>query len=305
MASWLDLIDDASLDRFVAAGGNEDDDIVQVERDIETENLLSPVGGELPVRPNLYDTELLSQSETSAMHDDGEIETEASEITILPSISSSENLLRDRLFASHGSVLLVGHNDFPSESSSASLSLHPESVDSSIMTDLTEERMISSVSSDEESNADVSDVSSVASETSRRNDEWERHGDLPTTNTTTGITSTSSSDATSAGTVVDSRWYSRFQNEQDWDDFRTAAYQLLQAVDCPEADRDELMTQLIAQEEAMFWDAKESKNRCGGGGAACDMCAEQDKTTWLVELAAVVATVAITGVALVRFLKGR
>jgi hypothetical protein len=304
MASWLDLIDDASLDRFVAAGGNDDDDdddIVRVDRDIETENLLSPVGSELPVvqSSNLYDTELLSQSEISAMNDDDdEIVTEASEITILPSISSSENLLRDRLFGScHGSVLLVG-NDFPSESSSASLSLHPESVDSSVMTDLTEERMISSVSSDE----DDSDGSSMASEASRRNHEWE-----PTANATTTSTSMSSTHANAGAAVVhDSRWwYSRFQNEQDWDEFRTAAYQLLQAVDCPEADRDELMAQLIAQEEALFWNAKESTNKSGGDGGACDMCAEPDKTAWLVEWAAVVATVAITGVALVRYLKGR
>jgi hypothetical protein len=304
MASWLDLIDDASLDRFVAAGVNDDDDddIVQVERDAETENLLSPVGSELPVQlSQLYDTELLSRSEISAMNDndDNEIVTEASEITILPSISSSENLLRDRLFGSHGSVLLVG-TDFPSESSSSSvsLSLHPESLDSSVMTDLTEERMISSVSSDE----DDSDTSSTASEASRRNHEWEMHGDLPTT------TSTSSIHASAGAAEVHSRWYSRFQNEQDWDEFRTAAYQLLQAVDCPEADRDELMAQLIAQEEVMFWDAKESTNRSGsdgggGGGGPCEMCAEPDK--WLVEWAAVVATVAITGVALVRFLKGR
>jgi hypothetical protein len=234
MASWLDLIDDASLDRFVAAGVNDDDDddIVQVERDAETENLLSPVGSELPVQlSQLYDTELLSRSEISAMNDndDNEIVTEASEITILPSISSSENLLRDRLFGSHGSVLLVG-TDFPSESSSTSLSLHPDSVDSSVMTDLTEERMLSSVSSDE----DDSDTSSTASEASRRNHEWEMHGDLPTT------TSTSSIHASAGAAEAHSRWYSRFQNEQDWDEFRTAAYQLLQAVDCPEADRDEL-----------------------------------------------------------------
>ena len=48
-------------------------------------------------------------------------------------------------------------------------------------------------------------------------------------------------------------WYSHLRTDREWNDFRASAVALLRAMDCPAEQHDELIAQLIAAEEAQFW----------------------------------------------------
>jgi hypothetical protein len=346
--SWLDLIDDDSLDRFVRGGGGGGGDIhTGNNTNNELLNGISSAGGVIALvdvtsPPPVVDTDILFDDDDD--DDDYDEGSSYGSITILPSATSSltagvpqvaqrqrqEQLLPQASATDVSIATLESSEDSfaleeeESTSTSLSLSLHPESLESSLMTEFTGTTpMISSVSSEERSESSDDDstttsMDSCGSPPDSRTDsssgglaisafsETEQiYGTATTTPTPPPTTTTTTNSSTNLSSRTEDqlkRWYSHFQTEQDWDDFRDAAYEMLKAIDCPLEDRDDLIAQLIAAEEDLFWE--KSKSKCPAATGAV-VAAVQEPKTWLLEVAAVVATVAIAGVAVVRILKGR
>lgn len=276
MSTWHDLIDDSSVQRFVAGndvpssnGSNASNADASAEHGGATAT-------EAPPAEVLYETELLDASTLS--HEGERSSPEEGGITIVSSVPSSndvhnlipppENLPEQNRSGAMEDVSWMAEE-------SVSLSLHPSSVDSSIVTEFTEEssRMMASVSEISESSID---------DDHRSMDEGSASETSPS-----GISPSAENQL--------KLWYGRLQTDQDWNEFRASAVELLNAMDCPAADRDELLAQLIAAEEEAFW---------GQEGRAA-VVVQQPKYAWLWELAAVTAGVAVSSVALVRMLKGR
>lgn len=400
MSSWLDLVDDQSLERFVAGGSDnhhtdervpidpsQQDQCIVEEEDATHNNVATP---EVAATASLYGTELLvwNESTTDSSSDsnssissvssaassigsnfrghrgDGEEAAAvvggrtdgggSAGITILPSVSSSSIGVgtitpSSNSSGNHGagvSFLDLGRimtsssrasrlnsistsfvsvprddDDMEEESSTSSLSLHPESVESSIMTEFTTSggrmMMISAVSDDEDDDDElpaspiITSKDSSASFDADTNHDHDDDEDLvhkppPTTSVK------ESSDVLLVGEKRQQQqpplWYNRFQSEQDWQDFREATNKLLDAVDCPLEDRDQVMAELIAQEEDLFWERTKStgEQQQQRADAIYAVPSKNGMTArLLLEVTAVFATVAVTGVALVRLLKGR
>lgn len=308
--SWLDLIDDGSLDRFVSGGRSqgdeEDNDDDHLNGDQESGASIEEEDVTIPP-PVMYGTEILNGSMIFDDDDEEEEDSSYGSVTIIRSVSSSiTGVLQQQTRVLTQATTDVSISTMEDESSqeSSSLSLHPDSLESSLMTEFTGSRMISSLSSEESSESSddtyMEEVASIAGprgdpepEASDDRTEASRGQDsqaeqlLGTTTNTAKLSTARTEDKLKL-------WYSHFQTEQDWDEFREAANGLLKAMDCPLEDRDALIAQLIAAEEDLFWESKTN---------SVTLLAQPK--TWLLELAAVAATVALTGVAIVRILKGR
>jgi hypothetical protein len=305
--SWLDLIDDDSLNRFVSGrdegdggdeqllyGGEEADDEAAFLADEEySTSELEDVTAPPPVS-TLYGTEVLN---VSMLFDNEEEEESYTGVTIVSSVPSSATVVYDTIGApasAHvGSSPTTNNASISTMEESASLSMHMDSLESSVMTNVTLSSVnTTSVSSDEEQSESSDDTSmgdtSDLQDASVEKDDCTETSDGQISEATTKLCATNEDQL--------KLWYSRLKTEQDWDEFREAAHELLSAIDCPVEDQDDLIAQLIAEEEGYFWGSKTSDS--------CVVAATQPKT-WLLELATVAAAVAVTSVALIKILKGR
>jgi len=196
-------------------------------------------------------------------------------ITILSSAPSTELGQGQEVSRPLGGIT----GDFPSmevsEVDTASrLSLHPSSINSSIMT---------------QSSLGIPRTVSVDSS---EDDDDESMEPLPRTQQVERE-QTEEPSTEDASTSIDEGklkvWYGRLETEQDWDDFRHSAMELLNAIESSsENNQDALLSELILAEEEYFWGPKPEAQR-----------------NWLLDAAAIAGTVAFATVAAVRILKGR
>jgi hypothetical protein len=293
--SWL--IEEESIDRYVLddvdASGflytaeqrfRRDNDNVETnnERQIENEPPIDFVS------LNNNDGHILN---TSVIMLDDDQESIQSGVTILPSCSSSSIASHHQQQGTINTRFDVDSSRMGSlmDESGVALSIDPYSIDSSLLTEFSNSPLISSVVSEESVNegsvADhAADTCSCQNETSRN------------------VMPFRSCDSinSSCSTETDEkpkRWFSRFENEKDWDEFQEKTKQLLEAVDCPLEDRDELIAQLISMEEKMFWESKTDKGT--------ETVAVQSNVSWLLEVAALSASIVVAGLVIVRIIKGR
>jgi hypothetical protein len=295
--SWHDLIDDNSLNRFVSGGG---DDVIWLPAEDDEPDVTIP-----PSVTTLYGTELL---DVSVIFDDRDEEEDSSYdgITIVSSVPSStvnitapttSYVVNHRAGATATVLTMVDSEE------SSSLSLHPDSVESSIMTNFTQSSCVNASVSSEDDPSESSDAS-MESDPLESDPQVQNEAKRGFTKTFDGIDSEAlipvkyhaAIPKQSASTEDQLKlWYSRLKTEQDWDEFREAANELLQAMDCPLKDQDDLIAQLIAAEEDYFWESKTSSS---------SVALAQPKS-WLLEILAVAATVALTSVAVIKILKAR
>jgi hypothetical protein len=158
----------------------------------------------------------------------------------------------------------------------SALSINANSIDSSILTEFSGSHLISSVNSCE-------------------NDESSRKEQIVMDYDETMSDATLSQPLAEKG--QESCWYNQLEIEENWEEFQDRAKQLLDAVDCPLEERDELIAQLIFMEEQMFWSS--------GGKKCCDATTQPYTLSWLLEVAAASAAIAFAGIVMVRFLKTR
>jgi hypothetical protein len=277
--SWL--IEEESMDRFVLddIGGigrpdHFEEDGVSDREDAE----LIDLHDHIEILPPMDFVTL--RSSTSALLEapnifhDADQESIHSSITILLSCSSSSRntqLVPIRQDLSN-SVSVIDETD-------ASLSINANSIDSSILTEFSGTPCISSVNSFENSESLI-ELESV-------ND---------TTDTTESVL-TIDMHQTREENLKNNRWYNKFESEEKWDEFQEKTKLLLDAVECPMEDRDEMIAQLISMEEQMFWNSN--------GDQFNEETIHPPKLSWLLEVAALSASIAVAGVVLVRLLKCR
>ena len=257
MSTWDDLIDDSSLERFFAGTSV----VVPAEQHGTTE----------PTSP------LFSSNEENSS--DG--------ITILSSVETGNELYDDNNYATSipmrfAEEILDRAERTDANSSilteSSSLTLNASSVDSSLMTEFTE---TSSLTESSVSDINESDTASL--------------DDLSMVESTTSTFRASEHSYTEFSTTREKRWFSQFQTEQDWHNYRTSVVdEVMKAMDdCPAEERDALLAELIANEEHYFW---------GGHGEVSRI---EPKISWIWEALAVGGALAVAGAALVRILKSR
>ena len=195
-------------------------------------------------------------------------------ITIVPSCSSSSMTIQQHQQCppSQDSANIVSMID---ETNSA-LSINANSIDSSVLTEISSSHLISSVNS------------CGYSESSREEQSF-MDFDVASNETTVH--------PRTEAAVETGRWYNRIESEEDWYEFKEKAKQLLDAVDCPLEERDEFIAQLISMEEQMFWNSDSDR--------ACETRMHPPTLPWLLEVAALSASIALAGVVIVRFLKCR
>ena len=192
-------------------------------------------------------------------------------VTIVPSCSSS-TLQHEQYTSRQNSSNTVSMID----ETDVALSMNANSIDSSILTEFSGSPLLSSVNS------------------------CESYESLPDEQTIMDF------DETSHDTTVNQpreermendRWYNHFESEEEWEKFQEKTKQLLDAVDCPTEQRDEIISQLISLEEQMFWNFDDDR--------PCEQATCTPNLSWLLEVAALSASIAFAGIVMVRFLKGR
>lgn len=295
MSTWQDLIDDISVQRFVAGNGSDEGSTIEGIATVSQSNtstLVDPPGVEAqfttspPPAEVLYGTELIDDvSNGYSTENDGGI-------TILSSVLSVSN--HDTVSHHIPSYPHHHHNDNADNISwmteeSASLTLHPDSLDSSIMTDFTEgSSHIASLSEVRESttlDGAISENTSLSS--------YSFEGRLREVNSRAPKDKTRHFSTTEHQQL---RWYNNMDSEQEWDHFRSLAIELLDAMECPLGQRDEILSQLIAAEEEAF---RKSPKKLSATVSTLT------KSSWVWEIVALAATVAISSIAIFRLLKAR
>jgi hypothetical protein len=194
-------------------------------------------------------------------------------ITIVPSCSTSSlNMQREQYPPLHGSCNTVTMID---ETDSA-LSINANSIDSSILTEFSGSHFISSVDSLENDEPSLDEQTFMDfDEATNENARYQSHEER----------------------MEKSCWYHHFESEQKWDKFHEETKQLLDAVDCSEEERDEVIAQLISMEEQMFWNSD--------GDQGCEGIMYTHALPRLIEVAALSASIAFAGIVMVRFLRAR
>jgi hypothetical protein len=280
--SWL--IEDESIDRFVLDDVYISDEL-QFERDIRLTNE-EQSESEVPVdfvSLQHHDAQLLNSSIIMLETDQDSVR---SGVTILPSCSSS-SLASDQNHQSTSNTNIItdsSHGVLLTNESESALSINPDSIDSSILTEFSNSPLISSVVSEE-----------IVNDTGNRSNLTNCVDFMPLqSKDSMSIKSSCCSDTDGASNI----WYSHFESENDWDEFREKTKQLLEAVDCPLEERDELIAQLITMEEKMFWESKMDNKQN-------ETVATQSNVSWLLEIATLSVSVVVAGVMIVRILKGR
>lgn len=284
--SWL--IEEESIDRFVLdeINGNvipdhfEEETIMTVREDgyligCDDHNEILPPMDFVTLRSSAP-----ASSETpNIVIDDSDQESIHSGITILPSCSSlSQNIQHVSIIQDSSSIAsMIDETD-------AVLSINPNSIDSSILTEFSGSPCISSVNSFESSESLVELPVETINET--------------TNDTAESVLTTGTGMNQSRGEILaNSRWYNNFENEEKWDEFQEKTKLLLDAVGCPMEERDEMIAQLINMEEQMFWNSNGDQNS--------EEIIHPSKLSWMLDVAVLSASIAVAGVVLVRFLKCR
>jgi hypothetical protein len=277
--SWL--IEEESIDRYVLddIGGNViPDHFVQnvVENDGEGDDAMIDHVDSIEILPPM-DFITLRNSSTVLLHTSDTItnadrQSIHSGITIVPSCSSSMTTQHEQCPLTLDSSNAVTMND----QTDSVLSINANSIDSSILTEFSGSHFISSVNSCE-------------------NNEPLRYEQ-------TGMdfdecTNVNTLDQPNEEHAEKGRWYNYFEKEEEWDEFQERTKQLLDAVDCPIDERDELIAQLISMEEQMFWNSD--------GDRACEEIVDTHTSSWLLEVAVLSASITFAGIVMVRFLKCR
>jgi hypothetical protein len=297
--SWL--IDEDSLDRFVSGNaGRGEVSAVEDALDIHEANEQFPSGGAVTYPPNfvrLYSTEPLNAS--SIMIDDDE-DSLQSGVTILPSCSSSSIVSHFRYQRVQSNTLNpnMDASEVNMEESAAILSINPNSIDSSLLTEFSNCPMISSVVSDERSGSPSDSLTDMEVVTldDRSVDSGPSRAQESLFSEAVASEYSTCPDGNTKNEIQRNVWYDRFETELDWEEFRDKTNQLLDAVDCAPEDRDEMIARLINMEERMLWES----NRDAG-----DVMESPSKVSWFLEVAALTASVAVAGVVIIRLLRGR
>jgi len=276
MSTWHDLIDDSSVQRFISAGNDAPSSrgVTIIEEEASTTE--AP-----PAEVRLYETELLDSSASALSHE------EASSFEGGMTILSSVNTFNDEaqsIIPAHLPEELDENRRAPANNEnssllteeSLSLSLRASSVESSIITELSDASSltVSSVS-------EISDTTSLEDLNSINDDAANSESSEPINNSTEHQMKL---------------WYSRLKTDQEWNEFRASAVETLNAMGCPVEQHDELLAQLIANEEEVFW-VQENRR-------LVNVLAES-KNAWVWDFLAVSGAVAVAGVALFRLLKSR
>jgi len=278
MSTWHDLIDDSSVQRFISAGNDAPSSRGVSITEEEASTTEAP-----PAEVRLYETELLDSSASALSHE--EASSFEGGMTILSSVDTlndgaqsiipahlPEELDEDRRAQANN------ENSSLLTEESLSLSLRASSVESSIITELSDASSLT-----------VSSVSEISDTTSLE--------DLNSMNDEASTSESSEPISNSTDSEHQMKlWYSRLKTDQEWNEFRASAVETLNAMGCPVEQHDELLAQLIANEEEVFW---EQENR-----RSVNVLAES-KNTWVWDFLAVSGAVAVAGVALFRLLKSR
>lgn len=307
--SWQDLIDESSLNQFVSGGGVEDETTDDEQQQDVAELLPAQnAGDELDVTippsvTTMYGTEWRNVS--LIFDDDSDVDEDYSDcdcITIVSSVPSSTHINAMVPTTSHAvqnrAETTVSISTIEDSEESTSLTLHPDSIESSLMTNFTQSSSMntSSVSSREQSES--SDVSMESDSQVLREEKKDTTQKFSGNNSEASYSVKLPAASIEPSASTDDQlklWYSHLKTEQDWEEFREAASELLKAIDCPVKNQDDLIAQLIAAEEDFFWESKTNSI----------VIAQTQPKSWLLEIVAVAATVALTSVALIKILKAR
>ena len=281
--SWL--IEEESIDRFVLddigenlISGHFEHDVEGSDRErgqsVENDVGNLPPMGTISLRNGTSVVLPVNSSNTIIDTDQQSIH---SGITILPSCSSSVDSHQEQVASMQDSPHSVSMID-----EDAALSLNVNSIDSSILTEFSGSHLISSVNSCEISEP----LGGVATDCSVDD----------TTDVSVGSLSYEYNPLENES--KNTHWYNRFKSEKEWDEFQEKTKQLLDAVDCPLEERNELITQLISMEEQLFWNSNDDHVN-----EATMM--QTPKLSWLLEVVALSASIAVAGVVIARYLKHR
>jgi hypothetical protein len=280
--SWL--IEEESIDRFIlddiggnALSGHFELNLLGSDREdgdsIENDIVILPPVDVITLRNS---SSIFEDTSNFIINEDQE--SIHSGMTILPSCSSSSmNTLHEQVASIQDMsniVSMIDEND-------AALSLNVNSIDSSLLTEFSGSPLLSSVNSCESS------VSFRDAETEIDEAHTAAVGSINSDDTDTPFEDNSQS----------KNWYNHFKSEEEWDEFREKTKHLLDAVDCPMDERNEMIAQLINLEEELFWN-------CHGDQPSAAIL-NTTKLSWLFEVVALSASIAVAGVVIVRFLKCR
>lgn len=302
---WEDVCDDSSLQRFAAGAstnieGNEEVTgtsavLVEVEDEQittdEDEDTTPPPATEVLCEPELLEASAMTFEENSG-----------GGVTILSSVNSSNDRQDDAMAHPHveetvptflPEELVAAAQPYRGSDSlmteeSVSLSLHPSSIDSSVMTEFTE---TSSLTASHAPSLD--ELSSIAESSVSSASELGSHVNETQDPLLEG----------SAEQQMQKEWYSRFRSDQEWRDFQASVKEVVEALanedgDVPSEKRDELLAQLIANEEFFFWGEHQDP-------AEATIARAELQNSWIWTLLAAAGSAAVAGVALVRIIKGR
>ncbi len=274
--SWL--IEEESIDRFVLddIGGN----LISghFEHDVEESDRENDVGNFPPMDVITLRNGSSVVLDSSNIIIDTDQESIHSGITILPSCSSSVNSHQEQVASMQDSANIVSMI----EESDAGLSLNVDSIDTSILTEFSGSHLISSVNSCESSEP----IRGVATEM-----DVDDTTDVP-------VGSVSYEYYPLEDESKNTHWYNRFKSEEEWDEFQEKTKLLLDAVDCPTEERNELIAQLISMEEQLFWNSNDDQVNDA-------TMMQTPKLSWLLEVVALPASIAVAGVVIARYLKSR
>jgi hypothetical protein len=300
--SWL--IEEESLDRVVL----DDIDVNTVRSVTDNVVLVNTVEHcTTEITPLPIDFVTVSNSDllytSVAVHNDDFDESIRSGMTIIPSCSESSSLSvhlpqyqqqeqdQQQRQLSIQNVNTTESIQQINESDVTLLSMHPNSIDSSLLTDLSNS-MISSI---------VSDDHIVEYHIEDTNDNYVEHCDTQLEESTPSELSTTN-DIRNSNTPS-KFWYSRFETEKDWDDFQVKTKKVLEAIDCPIENHDDMITQLIHMEEYTFWESDCYNNSTNNNDETT--LGAPSAISWLLEVVALSASIALSGVVIFKILKGR
>jgi hypothetical protein len=245
--SWHDLIDDASLQRFVAGG--------EVASDNEND------GSDDHRSNSLYDTELVEAPPA------GEDNDEEEGITIVSSVPTGFEY--NNTMMGYSTVLV----DVPTMDGS-SLSLHPDSLDSSILTEtsslvlseVTEGSLLeSTVGTDRDSDSSTATYDNFAGRSAS------------SSSSSTGSSTGSVADAGCARTSSDRdattiqqeeaarELFLRSNSDEDWEREKENVMRIIYAIEGDCKDPDRLLADLFDDEET-FWKNRDYNSPPGQGG---------------------------------------
>jgi hypothetical protein len=299
--SWL--IDEESIDRYVlddlrineVTGNVEQQDL---RGDEETTEWDSQQGIEIvpPIDYIMLRNNNSEQLDLSNIIIDEDQESIYSGMTIIPSCSSSSVISQPpqqslpSQDSSNGAPLI--------DESEVALSIDPNSIDTSILTELSGIHLISSVvsyGSKDDLSDDGMNIDCCENVNCNQRSILQNHIDTHSVQSQESIISISSIQTSEV--PMPKVWYDQFESEEDWERFHEKTNQLLDAVSCPDEERDELIAQLINMEEEIFW-------KVNGSGTS-EVMKTPSKSSWLLEVIAVSASIAVAGMVVVRILKGR